>query len=386
MHFPHAATQAAAQIATQAAAAPRTGRPRRRVPWILAAVAIAVLVVAAPRPLPAHAATGQTALSDRIAGGPGAPAGDFAAAVIDDDGVRFAGRGADAHTGFEVGSISKVFGGMLLADAIERGEVSAGTTLGQIFGYPQDGSGAITLVQLATHTSGLPRLPTSPGFLATTLFSQVANTNPYVQSTPATIDLGRRAHPDPDRGFSYSNFGAALLGQALARVVGTSYPELVAERITGPLGMDQTWVQSLDPDTAAASRGTAPRRPTTPATGHRPSGHVAAPWPMDGFAPAGGIHSTAGDLALLARAVLDGTAPGMASLRPLADTGDGSRVGMAWMSTPGEHPVVWHNGMTAGFAAYLGLSRDAGRAVVVLSNTAQPVDEAGVHLLEAGRP
>lgn len=376
MHFPHAATRTGS----------RPGPPRpRRVLWILAAATVAVLVVVAPRSLPAHAATGATALSAGIAQGPGAPAGDFAAAVIDDDGVRFAGRGADDHTGFEVGSISKVFGGMLLADAIERGEVSADTTLGRIFGYPADGSGAITLVQLATHTSGLPRLPTSGRFLATTLFSQVANINPYTQSTRTTIDLGRRAQPDPGRGFGYSNFGAALLGQALARVAGTTYPELVAERITRPLGMDRTWVQPLDPDTATASRGTAPRRPTTDATGHRASGHVAAAWPMDGFAPAGGIHSTAGDLALLARAVLDGTAPGMASLRPLADTGDGGRVGMAWMSTPGDPKVTWHNGMTAGFAAYLGLSRDAGRAVVVLSNTAQPVDEAGLHLLHQGR-
>ncbi|HXD29289.1 MAG TPA: serine hydrolase, partial [Arthrobacter sp.] len=141
MQFPFAATPASSSA--------RHARPRR-LPWVLAAAAIAVLAVAAPRPLPAHAATGETALSARIAQGPGAPAGDFAAAVVDGEDVRFAGRGAKADTGFEIGSLSKLFGGMLLADAVERGEVSPGTTLGEVFGYPHDGSGAITLAELAT--------------------------------------------------------------------------------------------------------------------------------------------------------------------------------------------------------------------------------------------
>lgn len=244
-------------------------RANRRVPWVIAALTIAVLLVAAPRALPASAPTGEHELAARIADGPAAPPGDFAAAVIENGSVEFAGRGADEDTAFEVGSISKVFGGLLLADAIDRGEVTADTTLGEVFGYPAEGSGAITLQQLASHTSGLPRLPSSVPFRLRGFLAQIANTNPYPQSVDDVIELGRDAHPKADPGFSYSNFGAALLGQALARVTGTSYPELVAERITGPLGMDRTWVQPLDAASSSADRGTAPRLPGPNAAGHQ---------------------------------------------------------------------------------------------------------------------
>lgn len=363
---------------------------RRRIPWVIAATAIAVLLVAAPRALPAAAPTGDRDLGTRIANGPEAPAGNFVVARVDKGEVEFAGRGADEHTAFELGSISKVFGGLLLADAIDRGEVTADTTLAEVFGYPSDGSGAITLSQLATHTSGLPRLPGTTTFFARTLLSQFANTNPYTQSVHDVVELGRTAHPDPDRGFHYSNFGAALLGQALAQVTRTSYPELVAERITGPLSMDRTWVQPLDGGSASPAQGTAPRLATAMATGHRGSGHVAAAWPMEGFAPAGAIRSTAGDLALLAQAVLDGSAPGTGSLDPVTGDGKEGRVGLAWMITPGgahktgSGEVIWHNGMTAGFATYLGLQTEEDRAVVVLSGSARGVDEAGLDLLNEG--
>lgn len=365
-------------------------RTNRRVPWVIAALTIAVLLVAAPRALPAAAPTGDQELTARIAHGPAAPPGDFAAAVIEDGSVEFAGRGADEDTAFEVGSISKVFGGLLLADAIDRGEVTADTTLGEVFGYPADGSGAITLQQLASHTSGLPRLPSTAPFYAGTGLAMIANTNPYTQSVDDLIELGGDAHPEADSGFSYSNFGAALLGQALARITGTSYPALVAERITGPLGMDRTWVEPLDAGSASAARGTAPRLSTPMATGHLASGHVATFWPADGFAPAGGIRSTAGDLALLAQAVLDGTAPGPASLSPVTEEADGRHVGLAWMISPAtddgpaSEETIWHNGMTAGFASYMGLQLHEGCAVVVLSNSASSVDKAGIDVLNGG--
>lgn len=365
------------------------GSTRPRIPWIIAAAAIAILLVAAPRVLPARAATGDPGLASRMADAAGAPPGDFAVADIGGGSVAFAGRGADENTAFEIGSVSKVFGGLLLADAIGRGEVTADTTLGEILGYPENGSGRITLQQLATHTSGLPRLPSSPSFMAGTFLGQVANTNPYTASAATTIDLGRAARPDPGRGYSYSNFGAALLGQALARAAGSSYPRLVAERITGPLGMDRTWVEPLDPAAADPAAGTAPRVATGVAAGHKASGHAAAAWPMDGFAPAGGIRSTAADLARLARALLDGSAPGTASLLPVADDGHGTGLGLAWHITPaapGERPVVWHNGMTAGYAAYLGLRPGEGRAVVVLSATARSVDDAAIHELTGATP
>ncbi|MDN5746722.1 MAG: serine hydrolase, partial [Nocardioidaceae bacterium] len=86
----------------------------------------------------------------------------------------------------------------------------------------------------------------------------------------------------------------------------------------------------------------------------------------------------------------DGTVPGRTSLDPVADNATDGKVGLAWMITSGtgqssdDHEVIWHNGMTGGFATYLGLQPDADRAVVVLSGTALGVDEAGLDLLNGG--
>ena len=107
------------------------------------------------------------------------------------------------------------------------------------------------------------------------------------------------------------------------------------------------------------------------------------------FRSAGGIRSTAADMARYSQAMLDGTVPGAASLDPLWDTGeDGEQVGLAWFTqvskdTP-ERSVTWHNGQTGGFASMAALERDAGRAVLIFSNVAAGQEEAALTLLKEG--
>ncbi len=154
-----------------------------------------------------------------------------------------------------------------------------------------------------------------------------------------------------------------------------SYPELLEDRLTGPLALDATHVPvsqaELEPD--------AP-------TGWNQNGNPADAWTLGSFAPAGGIRSTAADLSTWVGGILDETAPGLEALEPRFDAGEElGRIGWAWYTTDIDGTeVTWHNGITGGFATIVALDREAGRAVIVMSNTSVPVDELGFRLLTGG--
>jgi hypothetical protein len=113
------------------------------------------------------------------------------------------------------------------------------------------------------------------------------------------------------------------------------------------------------------------------------NGRSLDPWLSAGWAPAGvGVWSTARDLSQLLQEILAGTAPGVAATVPTADYGDGERIGLGWFtSTVGGHSITWHDGAVGGFHAYVGLDRAAGRGVVLLSASTEPVDGAAEKLL-----
>jgi CubicO group peptidase (beta-lactamase class C family) len=114
-------------------------------------------------------------------------------------------------------------------------------------------------------------------------------------------------------------------------------------------------------------------------------GQHAAPWTLNGTAPAGGIRSTPADMVRYARALLDGAAPGMAALTPRWDGGNGSRVGYAWNTAEvAGRTVTSHGGATAGFCAAIAIDRANQRAVIILSNTQIPVEQAALTLLVGG--
>ncbi|RYF42496.1 MAG: serine hydrolase, partial [Comamonadaceae bacterium] len=137
---------------------------------------------------------------------------------------------------YEIGSISKVFTGLLLAQSVEAGELSLDDTLGSLLqGEAQIASphtAAITLRQLVTHTSCLPRLPAD--------FGQGRDpANPYRDYGRARLWLAVSAlhlPAAPPCEAAYSNFGFAVVGEILARRAGKPWAQLVRERITAPLG------------------------------------------------------------------------------------------------------------------------------------------------------
>jgi D-alanyl-D-alanine-carboxypeptidase/D-alanyl-D-alanine-endopeptidase len=269
-----------------------------------------------------------------------------AVTAIDADGPAFwrsAGLPEDAR--FEIGSITKTLTATLLASLVGDGVVALDDEIGR---WLDAGPNAdITLEQLATHTSGLPRLaPNQP----------TEETNPYRDFTAQRAEEGLRAATRTlDAGHVYSNFGYQLLGLVLERASGHGYQDLLAERLLGPLGMTCSGV-------GAAGGGT---RMTGHAAG-QPTGHwdFALPGP-------GAVEAAVGDLArYLSAGLAPPTGPLGAAIRlcqqPRVRMGGGNAGGLAWIITGG---LLFHNGGTGGFSASVAIDQAAGHAVGALVNT-----------------
>jgi CubicO group peptidase (beta-lactamase class C family) len=295
----------------------------------------------------------------------------FAAATVSAGEVAVASHGASLAADFEIGSVSKGITGLLYADALGRGELSPGTTLGQRLPLGDCPAAGVTLASLSRHSSGLPRLPRQAGTLRRTLELMLRGTNPYGETLAELLEQARSVRPGAPRP-RYSNFGFELLGHAVAAGAGLNFRELLQERLARPLGLGSVYA----PATPAEARPTA-------VTGRSRSGKVMQPWTGEALAPAGGIRASISDMARLVQALLDGWAPGLAALDPVANfAGPAARIGAGWMTLDAKgREVTWHNGGTGGFRSWVGLDRKAGAAVVLLTATAAPVDRHGFRLL-----
>lgn len=349
---------------------PRPSNRRRALAAVLAAATMAAAAAFVPwhRGLTAEP-MGDTQLAADL--GPLLDSGyhrSVSAAAIDADGsVRFTGWNADEHDQFEIGSITKTFTAALLADAVERGELTPTTTLGEMFGELEGTSaGALTMEQLATQHTGLPQSADRVPLMQ--IWRIYLRMDGYVEDLPAMLD--RVADLDTDPGtFTYSNTGVALLGHAVAQAAGTPYPQLVHERLLEPLGMEETIV----PETYADLPADAP-------LGFSKAGVRTGPWTHSAQAPAASIRSTAHDMAIWMGAVMDGSAPGAHAVDPRLDIGEDEAIGYAWYTTTIDGTTVtWHNGGTGGFRSFAGYTPD-GRAVIALGNTETWVDDAAGYL------
>ncbi|WP_062213166.1 serine hydrolase [Streptomyces sp. NBRC 109706] len=289
--------------------------------------------------------------------------------------------GADPTALFEIGSVSKTFTALALARLVVRGaldwERPLATLLPPEAEVPERDGRAVTLGQLACHTSGLPRLPR--GLLPRAPWDA---SDPYARcQEPALLEeLARtRLKSTPGRRFRYSSFGAGLLGLALARHTGGGYDALIQREICAPLGLRDTRV-ALDEERSARL-----------VPGHSYRGRPRPNWDLADLAGAGGLHSTPADMLRFAVAQLGDTSGELAEAIALTHT-TGARVHRAHTAHPGlygtrlpasagRHAVLFHNGRTAGYHTLLALAPARQAAVVLLSARARSVDRAGFGLL-----
>lgn len=345
-----------------------------RLVTVVAAVLLALVAGWLLRPTPAALPDGPVhgdaelavVARELVVDGPSA----LAVGVVQGGQVRTASIGAPLDGTYEIGSVNKGITGMLYVDAVERGEVEPGTTLGEIFDLGDVPAAEVTLEQLSTHTSGLPRLAGGVRTFAVGAVAILLGRNPDRESTEELLAHLRTVGTEAGVP-TYSNFGFSVLGHALAERAGLPYERLVAERIAGPLGLGSVTVPASVDDLDARA-----------VQGRDASGRRQQAWTGLATAPAGGIRADVGDMTTLAAALLSGEAPGSASLEPVADY-DGHRIGAAWLTTEDDgFTYTWHNGGTGGFRTWLGMHRESGTAVVLMAATSESVDAAGLQLLK----
>lgn len=292
----------------------------------------------------------------------------------------------DADTLYEIGSITKAFTGVLLADAIARKEVAlddpANKFLPADLRLPGDGDRAITLLHLTTHQSGLPVQPPFIGVLAKN------SANPYADFTRSKLAaLLPKLKPAraPGERYEYSNLGAGMLGHALvAAAKADHFDALVRERVCRPLALKDTGESLTGAQRSRLARG------------HDEALKPTDPWDFATLEACGGLRSTANDLLAFAAANLgESKSPLLAALQAShekrAEVTNGVDIGLGWhrvMLKGTDTLVVWHNGGTGGFRGMLAFTPKTKRAVVVLCAAAlgESVDALALKLLEAVQP
>ena len=314
----------------------------------------------------------------------------IAVVLVDPDGsVRFLSKGQsgnparpqiDADTLFEIGSITKVFTSTVLAQRVAQGDLGLDTRLDEVMGakpaWANPGVGAVTLRQLATHTSGLPRLPLDANFLGGMVRSLH---NPYANYSEADMwtyvrQLALEVQLDPP--VAYSNLGVGLLGQALASLDKMSYSDMVTARILAPLGL------------TATGTGLSTDRAPFMAQGHNASLLPVPLWDLPSMPGAGALRSSTRDMARFLQAHMQGTLAGASATHSAqVRIDDTQSVALGWFieQRHGEE-IHWHNGGTGGFRTFAGFNLKSGKGVVVLSNVSQGVDDIGLHLLSQKFP
>ena len=285
-----------------------------------------------------------------------------------------AGVPLDGNTVFEIGSITKVFTNTILADMVRKGEVSLDDPVSKYLPasvhVPERNGTKITLLDLATQTSGLPRLPTNlrpADFRNPYADYSVQQLYDFLASYSLPRDIGSQ--------YEYSNLAMGLLGHALALRAGKSYEALVKERVLEPLGMHDSGITLT------------PTMKSHMAQGFDANGTPVSLWDLPTLAGAGALRSTANDMLKFLAANLDSVNGPLAAAMTMAraprrPVGANNSIGLAWNTVPLFGTLVtWHNGGTGGNRAFIGIDSQHHRGVIVLANTTISPDDIGFHLL-----
>lgn len=302
--------------------------------------------------------------------------------VLDERGTRVFSYGkmkaggnsnVNGDTLFEIGSITKTFTTLLLQDMVDHGELKLEDPIGKFLPAsvktPAYKGKQITLVDLATHTSGLPRIPFSLWYLLW------HHDDPYAGFGEKELYryLARfKLEKEPGTSFEYSNLGLELLGQVLSLNAGTNYEALVLKRICEPLKMSSTCI-TLSPELNSRF-----------ATGHDDSKKPVKLWssPLPGD---GALRSSVNDmlkylsaeLGLIASSLSEAMIKTQVSRHATDEATE--EVALGWIINTNSG-IIWHDGGTSGYCSYIAFDRKTRSGVVVLANSEDDVGDVGAIL------
>ncbi len=308
----------------------------------------------------------------------------MALALIDSSGIYYfnfgktkdAGKEVDENTIYEIGSISKVFTGIILAEQVLNGDLKLEDEINNFLpddiNVPVMGDKNITFGNLTDHTSGLPRMPGN--------FTPANPNNPFADYTVDQMYdfiTNYQAIREVGIEYEYSNLAQGLLGHLLAMNKNTTYEKLMIQSIADPLEMSDTRIEFTE------------RMNENLALGHS-GGKLVENWDIPTLAGAGAIRSSSSDMAKFISANLGYVNTPIIDAMKLShevrhDKAGKMSVAMAWHIKKGKNgDVIWHNGGTGGYRTFAGFVKETGKGVVLLTNSSQSSDDIGFNLLDPG--
>ena len=287
------------------------------------------------------------------------------------------------HSLFEIGSNSKVFTAILLAQLVNEKALSLADPVSKFYPFAlkqaQKDSVEVNLMHLANHTSGVPRLPSN--------INSLNITNPYADYDTIELNTYLREKmkllSKPGVKCSYSNLGYALLGDIVSRTAGMSYEQLIKSKICTPLGLNETTISLTEQQ----------KNILVPGRDHK--GKIVSNWNFKVFAAAGAIKSTSHDMIRFIEENINlksGLKPALELCQvPTFKESDRMSVGLGWHIINKEKKrVYFHNGGTGGYTSAMLFNPDAKKGVVVLSNISALsknmgiIDQLAFNLLKNG--
>lgn len=303
-------------------------------------------------------------------------------ALIDGENVEYYSYGkADLKTGadvdensiFEIGSISKTFTGIIVADEVVKGKMKLSDPISKYLSeytkVPTRNDKSITIKDVATHSSSLPRMPDN--------FAPANPNNPYadytiemaydfISSVELTRDIGER--------YEYSNLGLGMLGHILELQYDKDYEAIMVERIANPLGMNNTRIVFT------------PEMKKHLAKGHN-NGEEVENWDLPALAGAGAIRSSPVDMVKYVQANMGVLKTPLYEAMQLShktayeNEDQKFKIGLTWhYSNDGE--IIQHGGATGGYRAFAGFIAGTEKGVVVLTNSTEGIGGIGMKLLD----
>lgn len=257
---------------------------------------------------------------------------------------------------FEIGSVSKVFTAVLLANFVMNGEIALNDSIQKFINFELNAGHDITLKELANHTSGLPRLPSNLNLFFTDPKNPYKNYDEEKLKHYLTEEM--EVQQSPGTKFEYSNLGAGLLGYILAKCSNLTYNELLHKLIFSKYEMSSS-TANLEKINGELVKGL------------DRNGNETSNWDLNVLAGGGGILSTTEDLAKFAVAQFSVENEELVlAQQPTFSINDNMKIGLGWhiVKMNNDFNVLWHNGGTGGYTSSFGIDLERKNGIVILSN------------------